>query len=241
MLPLIAGLAVGAIGAIGKAAGRSKANKELRKLEKENPIYSADPRIMQLANQRLGLANSLLNARMPGAASIERNIYTNQANQLGALNRTATDASQALAVASGIGGQTNQSFTDLGIAEAQDYYKRLGIQQQAQQGVMDEATRVEGNMFGDQVRRFGDKMAIRGAIQQNRQNTWGDVSNFGFAVANMAANGGFGGETNRSVINGLNSGGITGGLTGGLPRTQLGNVNQFSPTPQIQYRPLRPR
>ena len=221
MLPLIAGLAVGAIGAIGKAAGRSKANKELRRLEKENPIYSADPRIMQMANQRLGLANSLLNARMPGAASIERNIYTNQANQLGALNRTATDASQALAVASGIGGQTNQSFTDLGIAEAQDYYKRLGIQQQAQQGVMDEATRVESNMFGDQVRRFGDKMAIRGAIQQNRQNTWGDVSNFGFAVANMAASGAFGGggETNRSVINSLGRGGITPGLTGGLPRT----------------------
>jgi len=223
-LPLIAGLAVGAIGSVGKMIGRGKANRELRKLGKENPVYSADPRVMQMANQRLGLANTLLNARMPGAVQAERNIYTNQANQLGELNRNATDASQALAVAAGIGGQTNQSFANLGMNEAQDYYRRLGMQQNAQQGVMNEATRVEGNTYNDSIRRFNDKMAIQGAIQQNRQNTWGDISNFGFTVANMAASGAFDGqfgETNRSVTNGLDSYGISSGMTGGLPRTTI--------------------
>ena len=105
--------------------GRAKANRELKNLMKQDPTYQADPRVMQMANQRLGLANTLLNARMPGASAAERNIYTNQANQLAGLNRGATDASQALAVAAGIGGQTNQAFENLGQQEAQDYYRRL--------------------------------------------------------------------------------------------------------------------
>ncbi len=220
-LPLLAGigLAIGAIGSIGKAAGRRKANKEMDKLLKQDPKYAANP----LANQRLALANTLLNARMPGAAAVERNIYQNQANQLGRLDRTATDASQALAMASGIGAGTNQAFNQLGITEAEDYQRRYGNLVNAQEGVIREGDKV----FNDDVRRFQNLVGVRGAQQQNRQNTWGDISNFGFAVANMAASGGFngmGGETNRSVINSLQQGGISSGMTGGLPRTQLGNI-----------------
>lgn len=226
-LPALIGLGIGAAGAIGKMFGRGKANRELRRLEKENPVYSADPRVMQMANQRLGLANTLLNARMPGAMQAERNIYTNQANMLGRLDRNATDAGQALSVAAGIGGQTDQSFSDLGMNEAQDYYRRLGMQQDAQQGVMNEATRIEGNQYNDQLRRFNDKMSIRGAIQQNRQNTWGDISNLGFGLADFGMSGGFNnmfGQTNRSVMRGLNSGGINNSmvLSNPLPRTRVG-------------------
>jgi cell division protein FtsL len=207
----IAGIGLGLIGGIGKMFGRAKANRELKRLQKEDPTYSADPRIMQMANQRLGLANTLLAARMPGAATAERNIMTNQANQLAGLNRGATDASQALAVAAGIGGQTNQSFENLGQAEAQDYYRRLGIQGEAQQGVMNEAQRIEGNTYNDQLRKYQNKMDIQGAIQQNRQNTWGDISNLGFGLADFGMSGGFDnlfGATNRSVANGLSSGNI---------------------------------
>ena len=206
-LPALIGLGIGLVGGIGKMIGRGKANRELKALAKQDPTYSADPRIMQMANQRLGLANTLLAARMPGAATAERNIMTNQANQLAGLNRGATDASQALAVAAGIGGQTNQSFENLGQAEAQDYYRRLGIQGEAQQGVMNEAQRVEGNMFNDQLRKYQNKMDIQGAISQNRQNTWGDISNLGFGLADFGMSGGFNGMfggrpgTTQSITN----------------------------------------
>ena len=227
MFPLIAGLAVGAIGSIGKAIGRGKANKQMEKLMNENPIYQENP----LAKQRLGYAQVLVDSRMPGATQAERNIFTNQATQLGRLDRSATDASQALALASGIGAQTDKSLIDLGMTEAQDYQRRYGNLVDAQEGVIRENDKV----FQDQTRRWSDKVGIRGAQQQNRQNTWGDISNFGFAVANMAASGAFGGggETNRSVMNSLNSGGITGGLTGGLPRTSLGNVGQMGGRPSV--------
>jgi len=193
----IAGIGLGLIGGIGKMFGRAKANRELKSLAKQDPTYSADPRIMQMANQRLGLANTLLNARAPGAMQAERNIYSTQSGQLAGLNRSATDASQALAVAAGIGGQTQDAFTNLGQQEAQDYYRRLGIQGDAQQGVMNEAQRVEGNMFNDQLRKYQNKMDIQGAMQQNRQNTWGDISNLGFGLADFGMSGGFNGMGGR--------------------------------------------
>lgn len=235
-LPLI-GLGIGLAGAVGKMFGRGKANRELRSLQKEDPTYSADPRIMQMANQRLGLANTLLAARMPGAATAERNIMTNQANQLAGLNRGATDASQALAVAAGIGGQTNQSFENLGQAEAQDYYRRLGIQSDAQQGVMNEAQRIEGNTYNDQLRKYQNKMDIQGAIQQNRQNTWGDISNLGFGLADFGLSGGFNGmfgASNRNVANGLSQGNISrmDVLQNPIPRTGLPNMGSGGFNPQ---------
>ena len=189
-LPALIGLGMGLVGGIGKMIGRGKANRELKSLMKQDPTYQADPRVMQMANQRLGLADTLLNARMPGASAAERHIYTNQANQLAGLNRGATDASQALAVAAGIGGQTNQAFENLGKQEAQDYYNRLGNLNNAQQGVMNEATRIEGNQYQDQLRKYQNKLDIQGAIQQNRQNTWGDISNLGFGRADFGLSGG---------------------------------------------------
>jgi hypothetical protein len=175
--PLV-GLGVGLIGGIGKMFGRGKANREMDKLLAKNPVYSENP----LARQRLGLAQTLLNARMPGAAAVERNLFTNQATQLNRLDRGATDASQALAAAAGIGAGTDNSLMQLGVTEAQDYQRRLNNLTNAQEGVIQEGDKV----FADQTRRYNDEFAVRGAQQQNRQNNWGDVSNFGFEFANFA-------------------------------------------------------
>lgn len=212
-LPLLAGLAIGAAGAIGKAIGRGKANKQMDALLAKNPAYTENP----LARQRLGLAQTLLNARMPGAVAMERNLFTNQATQLNRLDRGATDASQALAAAAGIGAGTDNSLMQLGMAEAQDYQRRLNNLTTAQEGVIQEGDKV----FADQTRRYNDEFAVRGAQQQNRQNTWGDISNFGFSLANFAAQGNLPmGQTNRRVIRGLSSGINTRPIpTQGLMRT----------------------
>lgn len=178
----IIGLGAGLVGGIGSLFGNKKSNKGLEDLLRQNPSYQKNP----IAGQRLALAQQLLNARMPGAASLERNIFSNQANTLGQINRNATDASQALALASASQGQTNQALGQLGVQESQDYYNRLQNLTGAQQGMIEEGDKV----YQDQIRRFQDLAAIRGAQNQNRQNTWSGISNLGFGLANfgLAAN-----------------------------------------------------
>jgi len=182
MLPLIAA-GVGIAGAIGKMFGRKKANKEMNKLLSQDPTYKANP----IANERLGLAKQLLNARMPGAATIERGIYGSQANSMASASRNATDSSQLLALGAAGQGQTNQSFQDLGLLEDQNYQQNLNRVEDAQQGVINEGDKV----FSDEQRRFGNKVQIKGAQNENRQNTWGDISNLGFAASSFGLQGGF--------------------------------------------------
>lgn len=178
----IAGLGLGVIGGIGSIFGARKANRQLEKLMKSNPQYKANP----IANQRMGLAQTLLNARAPGAAAAERNIYQNQANMQGQVNRNATDASQAMAMAAAGQGQSNQAFGNLQSAEAQDYQRRYGNLEGAQQGVIQEDDKV----YQDQVRRFQDMAQIKGMQNQNRQNSWNSLSNLGFGAMNLGMAGG---------------------------------------------------
>lgn len=190
MLPLAAiGLGAGLIGSIGKLFGRKKANMQMNALLAKDPTYTENP----IARQRLGLAQTLLNARMPGAASVERNILGNQGNLLGRVDRGATDASQALAASAAIGANTDNALNDLGISEANDYSRRLGFLTDAQQGLINEGDKV----YNDKVRRYGNEFQVRGAQNENRQNSWGDISNFGFSLANFGVNNGIGGNKYR--------------------------------------------
>lgn len=183
------GVGVGILGSIGKMFSRAKANKDMRNLIGKDPTYNINP----IAQQRLALAQTMLNARMPGAVQVERNINSNQANQLSNIGRNASDASQLLSLGAQTQGQTNDAYANLGINEAQDYQRRYGNLLGAQEGMINEGDKV----FNDQVRRFGDETQLRGSIAANRGNTWGDISNMGFGIADFAANGGFGG--NRGV------------------------------------------
>jgi len=186
MNPLsIASLGIGLIGGIGKMIGRGKANKRLQDLQGQDPAYVENP----IAAQRLGLANTLLNARMPGAARSERNIYASGGNAMGNINRNATDSSQALALGASVQGQQSQQFNQLAEQEANDYQRRYGNLVGAQQGMINEGDK----QYQDQVRRYGDKMQIQGAINENKQNGWGDVANLGFGMASFGVAGGFDG------------------------------------------------
>lgn len=178
-----AGLVTGIIGGIGGLISAGGANKKLDQLLKQDPTYQANP----LASQRLGLAQTLLNARMPGASSVERNIYGNQANQLANVNRNATDGSQALAAGAAAQGQTNQAFQQLGQQESQDYQRRYGNLVGAQQGEIQEGDKV----YQDQVRRFSDLAQIRGAQNQNTQAAWQGIANLGGGVGSFGLAGGF--------------------------------------------------
>lgn len=219
MGPLSAiGMGVGLIGSIGNIFGSRRANKRLEALIGQNPAYKENP----IAGQRLALAQQLLNARMPGAASIERNIYGNQANTLANVQRNATDASQALALSAGTQGQTNQAFNQLGIQESQDYYNRLGNLTGAQQGMIQEGDKV----YQDQVRRFQDLAAIRGAQNQNRQSAWQGIGNLGFGLMN------FGAATEQGLAN-MFTGGMGGAFGGG--RSSGGGMSGITPGQMRQF------
>jgi hypothetical protein len=183
MIGSLIGLGLGAIGTVGKMIQRGKNNRDMEKLLSQDPSYKENP----LAAQRLGLAQTLLNSRMPGAAALERNIYTNQASRINDVNRGATDASQALALGAGAQGQTNQAFGQLQQQEAQNFQQNLSNLTGAQEGMINEGDKV----YNDQIRRFGDLSQVRGAQAANRANNWGDIANTGFGIADFGMQGGF--------------------------------------------------
>lgn len=170
---------VGGLGAIGGIVNMFTSGSRLRNLMKNDPTYTANP----IAAQRMALASTLLNARMPGATAMERNIYGNQANQLANVNRNATDSSQALAMGAAAQGQTNQAFQNLGVQEQQDYYNRLQNLTGAQQGMIAEGDKV----YQDKVRRFQDMAGLTGAAMQNTQQGWNSIANLGFGGASLAS------------------------------------------------------
>ena len=184
-LPIAAaiGLGIGAFGAIGKMFGRGAANRDMRKRLAKNPKYVENP----ISRQRMGLAATLLNARSPGSMIAERNIYANQANQMANINRSATSSNEALLGGMGTLGITNQAFDRLNERDDMDYQRRYGNLVNAEEGVIREGDKV----FIDDVRRFGNEFQVGGAINANRQNTWGDISNLGFGLADFGLSGGF--------------------------------------------------
>ena len=196
------------IGGLGSIANSFGANSQLSALQGQDPTYQAS----QYAGQRLGLAQTLLNARMPGATAMERNIYGNQANQLSNVNRNATDSSQALALGAAAQGQTNQAFQGLATQEQQDYYNRLQNVTGAQQGMITEGDKV----YQDKVRRFDDLAAITGAKIQNTGQAFNSLANFGMGAAGLMAQYGYGGAPkNGGGGGGGGMWGMGGGYNGG--------------------------
>jgi hypothetical protein len=188
MLGLGLGLGLGLVGAVGNLFGRGKANKKMQQLqeEAERNKYVANP----LAQQRLSLANSLLNARMPGATQAERNIQSSTANAQGQVTRNASSGAQALALGAGLQGEQNQAYSDLAGMEANDYQRRYANQENAVQGMIQEGDKVNMGMQN----YLQQKAQLQGAKAENNANSWQSISNLGFSAANFGLNGGFDGS-----------------------------------------------
>lgn len=179
-MPVIASGAIGLIGMAGKAAGRATANRQLQKLIDEIPKYK----------NKAGLAQTMLNARMPGAAQAERNVYGEQASILGRGQQAATSSSDILQQLAGVQSQTNQAISGINQSELADYQRRYGNLMEA-----------ENTDYAAAQNQYAQKAQLQGAIQENKQNTWGDIANTGFSMANFSAQGGFnkGGLNNKDI------------------------------------------
>jgi hypothetical protein len=169
----VAGLISATVGEIGSAEARSASNRELEKLLSEN---KANP----LIGQRLGLAKTLFNARMPGATAAEKNIYTTGANTTAQIQRGATDASQFLTGATNVQAGQNKAFNQLSQQEMEDYQRRYGNLIGAEDAAINEDNRV-----------YQNKVSLKGAQQQNNGATWQELSNFGIGMANLGVSAGW--------------------------------------------------
>lgn len=114
---MLAGLISGGIGALGKTATGFMQNAQANKI---NPVWDDS-----FVNNRLGIAQGMFNGRMAGASDLEKNIASAQGANIQNINRNATDASQALALAQGSQTMASDAYNDLQIKEAQNKYAML--------------------------------------------------------------------------------------------------------------------
>lgn len=180
MASMIGGISTTAMGMVGtlfNSIAGMKADKQLGKLIDKDPRYEDSP----YAQNTLGLAQTLLNSRMPGAATRERNIYGAGANAYANINRNVTDSSQALALGAGIMGQQDQQFNDLQLQEGQDYYSKLNNLNQANQGMTNEYQL----KHDDEVRRWQDQVNTVLTRYKMRRQGGNDWSQQGAGLSSM--------------------------------------------------------
>lgn len=138
--------------------------------------------------EQLAIAKQLFNGRMPAAQAMEQNILASQGNFLGAVNRNATDSSQALSLAGLSQGATNQAFENLGIDEAKSKYDYLNNLNAAYSAMTKEGDKEYESMFEKYQSDVNAKMALRGAAAQNLQTGLNSLAGSAF-IANQAYGG----------------------------------------------------
>lgn len=176
MEPISAAITAG-LGAIGSVANMIAGNRQQKKNMRDINalgVYQENP----YASRELAFAQNLYNGRMGGASIQEQNILANQANAMASVQNNATDASQALAIAAGLQGQTNNSFANLAAQEAMDKMNRAGLLTGAYRTMINEGDKV----WQDKVRQLQQKIGVRAVGTQNTSNAInGMVGSIGFA------------------------------------------------------------
>jgi hypothetical protein len=96
---------------------------------------------------------------------LEQNIYGNQANTLAAMGRNSTNASQQLALAGAVQGNTNDAFGNLATMEAQDKQRRFGDMAYAGQGVQQQYGNLQ-NIYQNQSNQAQNSANLNGQASQ---------------------------------------------------------------------------
>jgi hypothetical protein len=199
--PLGAGIGL-ASGLLPQIIGLFTAGKQRRQAEEANRKAQGlfDQSLgyantnLDLSKKQYGLAQNAYNGRMAGAANLEQNIYGNQANTIGAMSRGATSASQLLALAGGVQGNTNDAFNKLAVEEAQNKQIQMGDLNKALTGVQNANGNLQ-NLYYDQSKQAAQSAAGLGqASQTNSFNALNGIGNVGM----LYGMGAFGGNQSQS-------------------------------------------
>lgn len=151
-------------------------NRKANKIKPVDVTYQTSP----YAKDQYGLAKQGLNARMGGAANQEQNILASQANMMGSVNRNASDGSQALAMAAAGQAQTDQSFADMGMQEAQNRMAMMQNFNQASGVMINEGDKV----YQDGLRKYDNAVAAKAAL---RNAAWSNIGSAVNGATNMAS------------------------------------------------------
>jgi hypothetical protein len=194
---------VGVAAGVSAGTGLFKLFKGLHQdhLANKVQIPEASYETSPYAQKMLAEATRLKNSQMPGMSAATQNIYGNQANAMGSVDRNATSGSQALAMLGAIQGNTNQAFQ--GLANQQNQYAQNQAQNynQANMAMINEGDKVYEDRVRQQQQAIAEKNALRGAGTQNFGGGLNDLTNSAFLAAQMGIGGNKG--RNRSNINGL--------------------------------------
>lgn len=178
-LLLGAGAALGGIASIGKAIFGGGQRRAARKIKPMWEQYQESP----YAKSQLGIAQQLFGGRMPGAASQEQNIASNQASTVSNINRGATDASQALALASMTQGQSNEAYSDLAVKEAQNKQAMLGNLNEAYGTMISEGDKKYQSMLQKYQMDVAQKQALLSGGANNIFGGIGDLASLGILAS----------------------------------------------------------
>jgi DNA polymerase III gamma/tau subunit len=176
------GAALGTIATIGGNLDKDKIRSQMLKVGAQDPTFTQSKEV----GDEYGLAKMMMNARMPGAQQLEQNVSATGAAANANVDRSATDASQALAMKSLNQDNTNKGFQNLAQMENQNQQQNFqNLNQATGQLANQEMTKYE-----DQVRRWQDTMNIllkRGDIKGGE---WQSVANLGSQFSSMNFGGG---------------------------------------------------
>ena len=194
-MPVVTPLIIGGIGMVGKAIGRSQANKQMKQLLKDQPKYQENT----LAKQKYALAQNMFNSQMPGTQEYMSGIERGRASTIASAERAGGNPLLAASAASSQANEAGQALAGQQAAYKQNAYGNVAS---ANQGLINEQDKV----YQDQLRQYQTRAQLEGAMQENRQNTLGDITNAGMGLANFSASGGFNntafGKNNQKNVGG---------------------------------------
>jgi hypothetical protein len=186
MLPL---MAVGALAQLPSILGGIITGAKQKKLSKKINPMDPTATVTDAAQEQLQSSRNAYQGRMAGAQQAEQNLASGEANQFANVNRNAGDATQALALAAGVGGQTDQSLVNLSVAEGQNKQALQGNYDAALQNMSAEERRV----YEDKLRKYLEALKSKQDLMRsgmiNQQNAFNQIGNIG----SLAASGMFGG------------------------------------------------
>jgi hypothetical protein len=165
-------IGVAGIGAAVKIGTGAHQNHLANEINPQFNQYKASP----YAKQQLGTAQQMFNGRMPGANDIYNGIQANQSNIISNINRNATDSGQALALATGTQGNTNNAITNLGIQEGQYKASMLNNLNAGYQAMIGEGDKEYNSMFQKYQTDVGQQQGLRNAGMQNISGGVNDVA-----------------------------------------------------------------
>lgn len=171
-------VAIGGASLVTGIISSSNAKKQQNKAAELTAQTNAEQgQLTDLQKQKLGMQQTLLNARSPGEQAAYAGVQTNTANTLGFINKNSTNSNQALAASLAAGESANQADMAIGQQSAANYESRV-----AGVGAATDSLYSDGERSYLMDRQYRDAL-LNGAMK-NQDAAWNSFGNAAYFGAN---------------------------------------------------------